>query len=199
MGRKDPPHDVFLLKFLFDLRMNFRIQKGWECMGCTPPPFHLLSENSTNKGYLATSNFYIFNSPLSSLKQMLRPPHAFYNNKKNIDLNNPFYRPYFLKLLRPDFSNLPYLYSTFHLEYPSILSRFYFTIKITMLCISKNNSVHTANLLIGYTMTSEIPVNVNTTLIQERLPVIPGFTSLYAYKKRSAFSHFRKFLQTSSP
>ena len=46
--------------------------------------------------------------------------------------------------------------------------------------------------IIDYTMTLEIPVNVNTTLNQKRLPVIPGFTSLYAYKTRSAFSHFRK-------
>ena len=29
-----------------------------------------------------------------------------------------------LQLLRPDFSNLPCLYSTFHLEYPLVLSRF---------------------------------------------------------------------------
>ena len=58
--------------------------------------------------------------------------------------------------------------------------------------------LHTANLLIGYTMTLEIPVNVNNALNQKRLPVIPGFTSLYAYKKRSAFSHFRKLLQNSN-
>ena len=32
-------------------------------------------------------------------------------------------------------------------------------------------------------MTLEIPVNVNTTLNQKRLPVIPGFSSLYAYKR----------------
>ena len=31
-----------------------------------------------------------------------------------------------LQLLRPDFSNLPCLYSTFHLEYPLVLSRFCF-------------------------------------------------------------------------
>ena len=30
-----------------------------------------------------------------------------------------------LQLLRPDSSNLPCLYSTFHLEYPLALSRFY--------------------------------------------------------------------------
>ena len=29
-----------------------------------------------------------------------------------------------LQLLRPDSSNLPYLYSTFHIEYPLVLSRF---------------------------------------------------------------------------
>ena len=33
-----------------------------------------------------------------------------------------------LQLLRPDFSNLPCLYSTFHLEYPSVLSLFCFTL-----------------------------------------------------------------------
>ena len=32
-----------------------------------------------------------------------------------------------LQLLRPDSSNLPCLYSTFHLEYPLVLSRFCFT------------------------------------------------------------------------
>ena len=32
-----------------------------------------------------------------------------------------------LQLLRPDFPNLPCLYLTFHLEYPSILSRFCFS------------------------------------------------------------------------
>ena len=37
------------------------------------------------------------------------------------------------------------------------------------------------DLLIGYTMTLEIPVNVNTTLNQKWLPVIPGFTSLYMW------------------
>ena len=38
----------------------------------------------------------------------------------------------------------------------------------------KNNlyyqSLHTANLLIGYTMTLEIPVNVNNTLNQKNYP-----------------------------
>ena len=48
-------------------------------------------------------------------------------------------------------------------------------------------------------ITLEIPVNVNNTLNQKRLPVIPGFSSLYAYKKRSAFSHLRKYLQNANP
>ena len=34
------------------------------------------------------------------------------------------YMCYMLQLLRPNSSNLPCLYSTFHLEYPLVLSRF---------------------------------------------------------------------------
>ena len=37
----------------------------------------------------------------------------------------PFWDLLMLLLLRPDSSNLPCLYSTFHLEYPLVLSRFY--------------------------------------------------------------------------
>ena len=36
----------------------------------------------------------------------------------------PFWDLLMLQLLRPNFSNLPCLYSTFHLEYPLVLSRF---------------------------------------------------------------------------
>ena len=36
----------------------------------------------------------------------------------------PFWDLLMLQLLRPNSSNLPYLYSTFHLEYPLVLSRF---------------------------------------------------------------------------
>ena len=39
-----------------------------------------------------------------------------------------------LQLLRPDSSNLPCLYSTFHLEYPSVLSRFC----LSMFCSYRN-------------------------------------------------------------
>ena len=38
----------------------------------------------------------------------------------------PFWDLPMLQLLRPNSSNLPYLYSTFHLEYPLVLSRFCF-------------------------------------------------------------------------
>ena len=40
----------------------------------------------------------------------------------------PFWDLLMLQLLRPNSSNLPCLYSTFHLEYPLVLSRFYFKI-----------------------------------------------------------------------
>ena len=37
----------------------------------------------------------------------------------------PFWDLLMLQLLRPNSSNLPCLYSTFHLEYPLVLARFY--------------------------------------------------------------------------
>ena len=47
-----------------------------------------------------------------------------------LTLPDTWFRPQFwdllmLQLLRPNSSNLPYLYSTFHLKYPLVLSRFY--------------------------------------------------------------------------
>ena len=49
-----------------------------------------------------------------------------------LTLPDPWFRPPFwdllmLQLLRPNSSNLPCLYSTFHFEYPLVLSRFCFT------------------------------------------------------------------------
>ena len=41
----------------------------------------------------------------------------------------PFWDLLMLQLLRPNSSNLPCLYSTFHLEYPLVLSRFCFQCK----------------------------------------------------------------------
>ena len=43
----------------------------------------------------------------------------------------PFWDLLMLQLLRPNSSNLPCLYSTFHLEYPLVLSRFCFKFFIT--------------------------------------------------------------------
>ena len=44
----------------------------------------------------------------------------------------PFWDLLMLQLLRPNSSNLPCLYSTFHLEYPLVLSRFCFDMHRTM-------------------------------------------------------------------
>ena len=46
----------------------------------------------------------------------------------------PFWDLLVLQLLRPNSSNLPCLYSTFHLEYPLVLSRFYSIICSNFLC-----------------------------------------------------------------
>ena len=54
-------------------------------------------------------------------------------NNSNIDtlpdtwFRHPFWDLLVLQLSRPDSSNLPCLYSTFHLEYPLVLSQFCFT------------------------------------------------------------------------
>ena len=45
----------------------------------------------------------------------------------------PFWDLLMLQLLRPNSSNLPCLYSTFHLEYPLVLSRFCMIIKRSFL------------------------------------------------------------------
>ena len=42
----------------------------------------------------------------------------------------PFWDLLMLQLLRPNSSNLPCLCSTFHLEYPLVLSRFYFALNV---------------------------------------------------------------------
>ena len=46
----------------------------------------------------------------------------------------PFWDLLMLQLLRPNSSNLPCLYSTFHLEYPLVLSRFYFEMLNIHIC-----------------------------------------------------------------
>ena len=57
-----------------------------------------------------------------------------------LTLPDTWFRPQFwdllmLQLLRPNSSNLPCLYSTFHLEYPLVLSRFYYLPNWTLLPI----------------------------------------------------------------
>ena len=47
----------------------------------------------------------------------------------------PFWDLLMLQLLRPNSSNLPCLYSTFHLEYPLVLSRFCFW-RPCLICVS---------------------------------------------------------------
>ena len=60
----------------------------------------------------------------------------------------PFWDLLMLQLLRPNSSNLPCLYSTFHLEYPLVLSRFCFTIHgklCTRLLLDKGWKISNAN------------------------------------------------------
>ena len=45
----------------------------------------------------------------------------------------PFWDLLMLQLLRPNSSNLPCLCSTFHLEYPLVLSRFYFVMQYVII------------------------------------------------------------------
>ena len=52
---------------------------------------------------------------------------AFGKSHYNKSFTSPIWDLLMLQLLRPNSSNLPCLYSTFHLEYPLVLSRFCFT------------------------------------------------------------------------
>ena len=76
-----------------------------------------------------------------------------------LTLPDTWFRPQFwdllmLQLLRPNSSNLPCLYSTFHLEYPLVLSRFYFfhdfevPICSIYMCLSYINELVTDIILI---------------------------------------------------
>ena len=61
-----------------------------------------------------------------------------------LTLPDTWFRPPFrdllmLQLLRPNSSNLPCLYSTFHLEYPLVLSRFSFDWSMTRLGVPIDN------------------------------------------------------------
>ena len=53
----------------------------------------------------------------------------------------PFWDLLMLQLLRPNSSNLPCLYSTFHLEYPLVLSRFYLQHAISCFAKAYRNNI----------------------------------------------------------
>ena len=70
----------------------------------------------------------------------------------------PFWDLLMLQLLRPNSSNLPCLYSTFHLEYPLVLSRFYTKTKsyaTFQLNISKHVGEKCGKLHISYILNSQ--------------------------------------------
>ena len=65
----------------------------------------------------------------------------------------PFWDLLMLQLLRPNSSNLPCLYSTFHLEYPLVLSRFCFKrqiFQISHFCIQTMFSTCIGSLFLQY-------------------------------------------------
>ena len=80
--------------------------------------------------------FFFFRNLEELSKSVVR--HKFHNNNRIIIylfyfilflfsfFRPPFWDLLMLQLLRPNSSNLPCLYSTFHLEYPLVLSRFCF-------------------------------------------------------------------------
>ena len=79
-----------------------------------------------------------------------------------LTLPDTWFRPLFwdllmLQLLRPNSSNLPCLYSTFHLEYPLVLSRFCLEVKYAWLESDFTDEMqsfdildHTANNMLRY-------------------------------------------------
>ena len=69
------------------------------------------------------------------MEHLQRVWHA---NRERLPFRTPGSVPQFwdllvLQILRPDSSNLPCLYSTFHLEYPLVLFRFCFAIHVLIL------------------------------------------------------------------
>ena len=89
-----------------------------------------------------------------------------------LTLSDTWFRPSFLdllmlQLLRPNSSNLPCLYSTFHLEYPLVLSRFclshrmYNVLSNTVLKID-----HAIDKIVALVL--KLNENVTDTTIQEK-------------------------------
>ena len=61
----------------------------------------------------------------------------------------PFWDLLMLQLLRPNSSNLPCLYSTFHLEYPLVLSRFCFPHKTILPYLNDNFNKFTNSIQVS--------------------------------------------------
>ena len=68
----------------------------------------------------------------------------------------PFWDLLMLQLLRPNSSNLPCLYSTFHLEYPLVLSRFWL-LPYKRTCVM-HYRIQVANVISGLRNTDKINV-----------------------------------------
>ena len=67
-------------------------------------------------------------------------------SRERLPFRDTWFRPHFrdllmLQLLRPNSSNLPCLYSTFHIEYPLVLSRFCFFFLVLITNQKINNHV----------------------------------------------------------
>ena len=123
---------------------NFNIELWSICNGCGMP-----AGNAYHSGHLVPSRFWGLHvlrllRPVSRLYIDFDPPKLTFTELRGfhgvfatgvacqqgaLTLPDTWFRPPFwdllmLQLLRPNSSNLPCLYSTFHLEYPLVLSRF---------------------------------------------------------------------------
>ena len=90
----------------------------------------------TNSGFLTDQTFHQFHDFYTELDlhRIIGGFHGTFatgvaSQQGTLTLPDTWFRPPFwdllvLQLFRPDSSNLPCLYSTFHLEYPLVLSRF---------------------------------------------------------------------------
>ena len=85
---------------------------------------------------------------------------------------SPFWDLLMLQLLRPNSSNLPCLYSSFHLEYPLVLSRFCFSLTIVFQ---------------GFYIW-----NLNRKYTSEKILLWKGHFCSYETTKSSIFCHSRK-------
>ena len=102
------------------LLTNTSIFKTWSISYPTNQTFHQFHDLYTELDlYRIMSGFHgAFATGVASQQGTLTLPDTWFRP--------PFWDLLMLQLLRPNSSNLPCLYSTFHLEYPLVLSRFYY-------------------------------------------------------------------------